>query len=122
MDYPTGSGNKVNLLHISQDLCRRVANIFLPDENGRRPCHGDSEMYSSDPFWKELVLFYEYFDGDSGRGCGARYKRYAPAMIANSCFHFPSLSCSHQTGWTALAARCIEKMVKVSLDTFNVFH
>lgn len=74
MDYPTGSGNKVNLLYISQDLCRRVANLFLPDENGRRPCHGDTEMYYSDPYWKDLVLFYEYFDGDTGRGCGARYK------------------------------------------------
>ena len=72
VENPTGSGNKMNLLDVSKDLCRRVSTLFLPDENGRRPCHGDNPRYMSDPFWKNLVLFYEYFDGNTGRGCGAR--------------------------------------------------
>jgi hypothetical protein len=73
VEHPVGSGNKMNLLEVSKDLCRRVVSIFEPDENGRRPCYGDHPLYSSDPFWKDLLLFYEYFDGDTGRGCGARY-------------------------------------------------
>jgi hypothetical protein len=56
--------------------------LFLPDSRGRRPCHADDDRYADDPHWKDLLLFYEYFDGDTGRGLGA----------------------SHQTGWTALAA------------------
>jgi hypothetical protein len=59
--------------------------IFLPDESGRRPSHGDDRRYTDDPHWRELILFYEYYHGDSGRGCGA----------------------SHQTGWSALAATLI---------------
>ena len=54
--------------------------IFLPNENGARPCHGEVEKYATDPHWRDLVLFHEYFHGETGRGCGA----------------------SHQTGWTAL--------------------
>ena len=65
----------MNLLQVSKDLCQRVCSIFEPDENGRRPCHGDDPRYSSDPNWRDLVLFYEYFDGDTGRGCGARLER-----------------------------------------------
>jgi hypothetical protein len=90
VEHPVGSGNKMNLLEVSKDLCRRVVSIFEPDENGRRPCYGDHPLYSSDPFWKDLLLFYEYFDGDTGRGCGA----------------------SHQTGWTALVVRCLDKLSK----------
>ena len=60
----------------------------MPDANGHRPCHGGEERYATDPAWKDLVLFHEYFGADSGRGCGA----------------------SHQTGWTALVARMITGM------------
>jgi hypothetical protein len=56
--------------------------LFRPDANGRRPCHGDEARYIRDPNFRDLLLFYEYFHGDTGRGCGA----------------------SHQTGWTGLAA------------------
>lgn len=49
----------------------RVNRIFLPDQTGRRPCHGGDTNYSADANWKDLVLFYEYFNGDSGLGCGA---------------------------------------------------
>jgi hypothetical protein len=77
----------VNLREAAHELARRLASIFLPDANGRRPCHGDDPRYASDPHWRDLALFHEYFHGDTGRGLGA----------------------SHQTGWTALAIRCIEK-------------
>jgi len=66
-------------------LGRRVASIFLPDAAGRRPCHGEEARYAADPAWRDLVLFYEYFDGDTGRGCGA----------------------AHQTGWSALVANLL---------------
>ena len=90
VECPTGSGNHMTLLQVSQELCRRVALLFLPDKNGHRPCHGDSEAYTKDPHWNQLVLFYEYFCGETGRGCGA----------------------SHQTGWTAIAIRCLDKLAK----------
>jgi hypothetical protein len=69
-------------------LARRVAPLFLRDENGRRPCFGDAARWSDDPYWRDLVLFNEYFHGETGRGLGA----------------------SHQTGWTALAIRHIEDL------------
>ena len=71
-ECPTGSGNKMDLLQVSQELCHRIVNLFAPDKDGRRPCHGDDPRYTSDLHWKDLVLFYEYFNGDSGKGCGAR--------------------------------------------------
>ena len=71
------------------EIAKRLVRIFLPDRAGRRPCHGDDERYASDPHWKDLVLFHEYFHGDPGRGVGA----------------------SHQTGWTALVASLLEGQV-----------
>ena len=82
VECPTGSGDWTNLYGASQELRRRLASIFLPDAQGRRPCHGDDPRYAADPHWRSLPLFYEYFHGDTGRGVGA----------------------SHQTGWTALVA------------------
>ncbi len=87
VECPTGSGRRMNLREVAAELAARLASLFLPDASGRRPCHGEEGRYASDPHWRELVLFHEYFDGDSGRGVGA----------------------SHQTGWTALAIRCLEK-------------
>ena len=73
VECPTGSGVQMNLLQVSHELCRRVNSLFVPSsESGRRPCHGADPRYASDPHWKDLVLFYEYFNGDSGKGCGAR--------------------------------------------------
>ena len=83
VECPTGSGRLMNLQQVAQEIDRRLGSIFLPDDEGRRPCHGGDAKYAADPHWKDLVLFYEYFHGDTGRGCGA----------------------SHQTGWTALAAQ-----------------
>ncbi|WP_254511639.1 MGH1-like glycoside hydrolase domain-containing protein [Anatilimnocola floriformis] len=82
VECPTGSGNYMNLFEASQELRRRLSNLFLPDATGRRACHGDDARYATDPHWRELPLFYEYFHGDNGRGVGA----------------------NHQTGWTALIA------------------
>jgi hypothetical protein len=90
VECPTGSGRMMNLAEVSQEIASRLARIFLPDGSGRRPCHGDDRRYAGDRHWRDLVLFYEYFHGDSGRGLGA----------------------SHQTGWTALAAQCIEELAR----------
>jgi hypothetical protein len=87
VECPTGSGNWMNLGQVSKELSRRLSSLFLADPQGRRPCHGNDPLYAKDPHWKDLVLFYEYFHGDNGMGCGA----------------------SHQTGWTALVTRCIER-------------
>jgi hypothetical protein len=86
VECPTGSGNMMTLQEIARELARRLGSIFLPNENGARPCHGDIGRYADDPHWRDLVLFYEYFHGETGRGCGA----------------------SHQTGWTALAVKLLE--------------
>jgi hypothetical protein len=87
VECPTGSGRWVNLLEAAKEVAARLVRLFLPDEKGRRPCHGDDPRYAADPAWRDLVLFHEYFDGDTGRGCGA----------------------SHQTGWTALVVQLLEK-------------
>ena len=88
IEYPTGSGNFVTLDHVARDLHRRLTLLFLPNAEGERPCHGTDDMYADNPNWKDLVLFYEHFHGDSGRGLGA----------------------SHQTGWTALVIRSLEEL------------
>ena len=91
VECPTGSGNFMNLLEVALELAARLSRLFLPDADGNRPCHGGDRRYAEDPHWKDLVLFYEYFHGDSGRGVGA----------------------SHQTGWTSLIVRCIQDLAKV---------
>ena len=80
VECPVGSGTMRTLAEVAQFLRRRLAGLFLPDEHGRRPCHGDDPRFARDPHWKDLILFHEFFHADSGRGHGA----------------------SHQTGWTAL--------------------
>ena len=75
---------------VARELSGRLTRIFLRDATGRRPVHGDIERFRSDPQWRDLVLFYEYFHGDTGRGLGA----------------------SHQTGWTALVAKLLQQSVE----------
>ena len=87
VECPTGSGNMMNLFEVAHELGHRLGKLFLPDENGRRPCHGDDPRFAGDPHWKDLALFYEYFHGDTGQGLGA----------------------SHQTGWTGLVMRCFRR-------------
>jgi len=82
IECPTGSGQRMNLWQVACDLERRLIRLFEADASGQRPVHGGQQLYDHDPRWRELVLFYEYFHGDNGKGLGA----------------------SHQTGWTSLIA------------------
>lgn len=86
IECPTGSGTWMNLFEVGQEIARRLERIFLPDENGRRPVFGDARKSQEDVHWRDHLLFYEYFHGDTGAGLGA----------------------SHQTGWTGLIARLIQ--------------
>jgi hypothetical protein len=87
IEVPVGSGHVMNLKQAANEIARRLVRLFLTDDNGRRPAHGGDSRFAVDPHWRDLILFYEYFHGDTGRGCGA----------------------SHQTGWTALVARLLQK-------------
>jgi hypothetical protein len=89
MEFPTGSGVRMNLEQIARELSRRLTSLFLPNGGGRGPSLGMEARYVNDPHWRDLVLFHEYFHGDTGEGLGA----------------------SHQTGWTALVTRLIEAYV-----------
>ncbi|MEZ6150793.1 MAG: glucosidase [Pirellulaceae bacterium] len=89
---PTGSGVYLTLGQVADEIQRRLIKLFLPDKQGRRPCHGDDTVYAQSANWRELVLFHEYFHGDTGRGMGA----------------------SHQTGWTALVATLLQQHAKTS--------
>ncbi|MDD5200258.1 MAG: hypothetical protein PHC88_10710 [Terrimicrobiaceae bacterium] len=80
VEFPTGSGHRVTLGEAARLLAQRLISVFLPDAQGARPCHGGEARYATDPHWKDLLQFNEYFHAETGRGCGA----------------------SHQTGWTAL--------------------
>jgi hypothetical protein len=85
VECPTGSGRLLNLVEASTEISERLSKLFLPGPGGRRPCHGADASYDA-PEFKDLILFYEHFDGEDGRGIGA----------------------SHQTGWTALAATVLD--------------
>jgi hypothetical protein len=87
VDFPTGSGRKRTLWHVAAELSRSLSSIFLRDANGRRAACGATEKLQSDPYWRDLVLYSEYFHGETGAGLGA----------------------SHQTGWTALVAKLLEQ-------------
>jgi hypothetical protein len=87
VECPTGSSQTMTLGAIADELSHRLTRIFLPDETGHRPVHGDHALLQSDPLWRDYPLFYEYFHGDTGAGVGA----------------------SHQTGWTALIAKLLEQ-------------
>jgi len=86
IECPTGSGKLMNLFEVSKEIAGRLGRIFLRDGQGRRPVHGGTAKFQTDPHWRDLVLFYEYFHGDNGAGLGA----------------------SHQTGWTGLVAKTIQ--------------
>ncbi len=86
IECPTGSGKMMNLFEVGQEITRRLISIFTQDQKGWRPTNGVREKCQTDPYWKDYVLFYEYFHGDTGAGIGA----------------------SHQTGWTGVVAPLIE--------------
>jgi len=85
--FPTGSGQSLTLGQVAAELSRRLTRTFLRGDDGRRPVYGGTEVFQSDPHWKDLLLYFEYFHGDNGAGIGA----------------------SHQTGWTGLVAKLIEQ-------------
>jgi len=86
IECPTGSGRYMSLFGVTQEIVRRLASIFLRDENGRRPVFGGIEPFQNDPHFRDLLLFHEYFHGDNGAGIGA----------------------SHQTGWSGLIALLLQ--------------
>lgn len=86
VEFPVGSGNEVTLNYVSDQLAKRLESIFLRDENGNRAFNGGIEKFNKDPYFKDYIMFYEYFHGDNGRGVGA----------------------SHQSGWTATVAKLLQ--------------
>jgi len=87
VECPTGSGRYLTLWEVSQELSSRLNRTFLRDQQGRRPVYGDWDKFQTDPHWRDLILFFEYFHGDTGRGVGA----------------------NHQTGWTGLVAKMLQQ-------------
>ena len=94
VEFPTGSGRMLNLAQVAQELAKRLSKIFTLDEHGRRPCFGDNFRYATDPYWRDHLLFHEYFHADIGCGLGA----------------------NHQTGWTALITRCLGIVGKIAAE------
>ena len=87
IECPTGSGKMMNLWEVSQEISRRLSHIFLRDGDGKRPVYGDLDKFQNDENWNNLILFHEYFHGDTGAGVGA----------------------NHQTGWTGLVAKLLQQ-------------
>ena len=88
VECPTGSGQWMNLSEVADGVVAAACpSISCVTRNGRRPVHGGDERFQTDPHWRDLLLFYEYFHGDNGRGVGA----------------------SHQTGWTGLVAKLLQQ-------------
>ena len=84
--------NQMTLYEVAREIARRLSAIFLRDADGRRPVYGGTKKFQEDPHWRDYILFYEYFHGDNGAGLGA----------------------SHQTGWTGLAALCLDFFARVN--------
>ena len=85
VEHPTGSGRRMRLRDVAADLSARLVSIWLPDAQGHRPVAGAIAKFRDDPEWRDLLLFHEYFHGETGAGIGA----------------------SHQTGWTGLVAHLL---------------
>jgi len=96
IECPTGSGKIMNLFEVAREIANRLTRIFLRNKSGRRPVYGGTEKFQTDPYWKDYILFYEYFHGDNGAGLGA----------------------SHQTGWTGLVAKLIELFGRIDERQF----
>ena len=87
VECPTGSGRMATLWEVAAEISRRLTRIFLRGPDGRRPVYGGIVKFQTDPHWRDLILFHEYFHGDNGAGIGA----------------------SHQTGWTGLVAKLLQQ-------------
>jgi hypothetical protein len=94
VECPTGSGRRMTLYEVADEIASRLASIFMRNGQGRRPVHGGAAKFQEDPHWRDLLLFYEYFHGDNGAGLGA----------------------SHQTGWTGLVARAMHLFATTSAE------
>jgi hypothetical protein len=94
VECPTGSGRRLNLYEVAEELGRRLTATFLRNSEGHRPVYGGTKKFQEDPHWRDLVLFYEYFHGDNGAGIGA----------------------SHQTGWTGIVARIMHMFSTTTAD------
>jgi hypothetical protein len=92
VECPTGSGSSMNLFEVAREITRRLESIFLRGKNGDRPVYGGARKFQEDPYWRDYILFYEYFHGDNGAGLGA----------------------SHQTGWTGIIARLMDVFARLS--------
>ncbi len=97
VECPTGSGNRMTLYQVSEEISARLVRLFLRDAGGRRPVYGGQRTFQEDPHWRDLIQFHEYFHGDDGAGLGA----------------------AHQTGWTALVAVLV--IMKDRLSAADVY-
>lgn len=88
VECPSDSDQWMNLWEVATELSQRLTQIFLKNKSGYRPVYGEATPFQRDPHWRDLILFYEYFQGDNGAGIGA----------------------SHQTGWTGLVAKLIQQL------------
>jgi hypothetical protein len=94
VECPTGSGKYMTLFEVAKEIGRRLESIFIRDANGNRPVYGGTKKFQEDPYWKDYILFYEYFHGDNGAGLGA----------------------SHQTGWTGIVARSLDLFARMKQE------
>src|SRR5262249_46578531 len=94
IECPTGSGRRMNLYQVAEEIARRLGRILLRGGTGRRAVYGGDRKFQEDPHWRDLVLFYEYFHGDNGAGIGA----------------------SHQTGWTGIVARIMHMFATTTAE------
>ena len=94
VECPTGSGNKLNLYQVAEEISRRLGTLFLKGQDGNRPVNGGEKKLQEDPHWRDYIQFYEYFHGDNGTGLGA----------------------SHQTGWTGVIARAMHLFATTTAD------
>jgi hypothetical protein len=92
VECPTGSGKYMTLFEVAKEISRRLTSIFLRDADGKRPVYGGTKKFQEDPYWRDYILFYEYFHGDNGAGLGA----------------------SHQTGWTGTVARALDLFARLT--------
>ena len=81
----------MTLFEVAREISERLSSIFLRDQDGHRPVYGGTARFQQDPYWRDLILFYEYFHGDNGAGLGA----------------------SHQTGWTGVIARLLDLFARI---------
>src|SRR5262249_15482016 len=93
VEFPVGSGTDATLWDVTTEISRRLITLFTRDESGRRPIYANREKFQTDPHWRDLILFYEYFNGDTGEGLGA----------------------SHQTGWTGVVAKLIQQYAEFAI-------